>query len=158
MIMLAAVGRMKAGPERQLFDRYWQRSQPLARKLGFGDLALAELREASGAGADQRKAAEAQALFDKLPDTGALIAFDERGKSLSSPAFATMLADHREDRRPIAAVIGGPDGLDASVRKKATNVIGFGALTIPHQLVRVLVAEQVYRALTMLDGHPYHRD
>ncbi|MBV6658403.1 MAG: 23S rRNA (pseudouridine(1915)-N(3))-methyltransferase RlmH [Devosiaceae bacterium] len=157
MITLGAVGRLKAGPERTLFDRYWERAAPLSRHLGFGPLALAEIKEASAGAASARKQAEAEALFSKLNSPGLVLAFDERGESPSSEAFSRLFAQARDDGRAIALLIGGPDGFAPQVHERADRVISFGSLTIPHQLVRVLVAEQVYRALTLIDGHPYHR-
>ena len=157
MLSVLAVGRMKAGPERQLFERYWTRTTPLAKSLGFGTPVLSELRESPAGTADLRKSAEAFALLDKLPDGAALLALDERGRAQTTHDFATHLQTLRDAGQPIALVIGGPDGLDNSLRARADQVISFGAMTLPHQLVRVLVAEQLYRAMTVLSGHPYHR-
>ena len=157
MVMLLAVGRLKAGPERDLFDRYWKRAGPLAKSLGFGVLDIVELRESQADTGDQRKAAEGVLLLEKLKDGAVLIALDERGTTIATPQFSDKLALWRDAGRSIALVIGGPDGLDAAVRQRADIVIGFGAMTMPHQLVRVLAAEQVYRAMTILSGHPYHR-
>ena len=157
MVMLLAVGRLKAGPERDLFDRYWKRAGPLAKSLGFGALSSVELRESQADTGDQRKAAEGVLLLEKLKDDAALIALDERGRTIATPQFSEKLALWRDAGRSIALIVGGPDGLDAAVRQRADIVIGFGAMTMPHQLVRVLAAEQVYRAMTILSGHPYHR-
>lgn len=157
MVRLLAVGRMKAGPERELFERYWTRATPLAKQLGFGALDVVELRESQAQNADQRKAAEATDLLAKLPDGAALIALDERGKAITTPDFSAKLETFKNAGKPVALIIGGPDGLDGSVRQRADLVISFGAMTIPHQLVRVLAAEQLYRAMTVLSGHPYHR-
>lgn len=157
MVRLLAVGRMKAGPERELFERYWQRTTPMAKQLGFGVLDMVELRESPAQTGDQRKAAEATELLAKLPDGAALIALDERGKAITTPQFSSKLETFKDAGKPVALIIGGPDGLDGSVRQRADLVISFGAMTIPHQLVRVLAAEQLYRAMTVLSGHPYHR-
>jgi 23S rRNA (pseudouridine1915-N3)-methyltransferase len=89
---------------------------------------------------------------------GVLLVFDERGRSLSSEELALRIRGWREAGRPRqSCIVGGPDGLDRSVRDRADLVLSFGALTIPHALVRILVAEQLYRAVTILAGHPYHR-
>lgn len=157
MVRLLAVGRLKAGPERDLFDRYWKRTSPLAKSLGFGVPDAVELRESPADTGDQRKLAEGALLLEKCHDGAALIALDERGKAITTPQFAERLAGWRDAGRSIALVIGGPDGLDESVRRRADMVVSFGAMTMPHQLVRVLAAEQLYRAMTVLSGHPYHR-
>ncbi len=157
MVRLLAVGRLKAGPERELFERYWTRATPIAKQLGFGTLDMVELRESQAQNADQRKAAEAMDLLAKLPHGAALIALDERGKAITTPQFSSKLETFRDAGKPVALIIGGPDGLDSSVRQRADFVISFGAMTMPHQLVRVLAAEQLYRAMTVLSGHPYHR-
>ncbi|MFN3227046.1 MAG: 23S rRNA (pseudouridine(1915)-N(3))-methyltransferase RlmH [Hyphomicrobiales bacterium] len=157
MVRLLAVGRMKAGPERELFERYWARATPMAKQLGFGALDMVELRESQQGSADARKAAEANELLAKLPEGAALIALDERGKPITTGDFSSKLETFKDAGRPVALIIGGPDGLDSSVRKRADLVISFGAMTMPHQLVRVLAAEQLYRAMTVLSGHPYHR-
>jgi 23S rRNA (pseudouridine1915-N3)-methyltransferase len=149
MLRILAVGRMKAGPERELFDRYWQRAVPMAKQLGFGALDVVELRESQAQNADQRKAAEAAELLVKVPD--------ERGKAITTRDFSDKLENFRDAGRDVCLVIGGPDGLDAQVRQRADLVISFGAMTMPHQLVRVLAAEQTYRVMTVLSGHPYHR-
>lgn len=157
MVKVLAVGRMKAGPERELFERYWQRSQPLSKSLGFGQPNLVEMRESQAGSADQRKAAEAEALLARVEAGGALIALDERGKALTTTDLSKSFESYRDAGRTIHLVIGGPDGLDTSVRKSADRIVSFGAMTMPHQLVRVLVAEQIYRVMTVLSGHPYHR-
>lgn len=157
MVKVLAVGRMKSGPERELFERYWTRSKPFAKSLGFAAPALLELRESQAASADQRKTLEGQELISKLGDGGALIAFDERGKTITTPQFAKKMQGWRDAGRSISIVVGGPDGLDPALRERADLVVSFGAMTMPHQLVRVLVAEQIYRSMTLLSGHPYHR-
>lgn len=157
MVRLLAVGRMKAGPERELFERYWTRATPMAKQLGFGALDVVELRESQQGSAEARKADEAAQLLAKLPDGAALIALDERGKPITTPQISSKLEIFKDAGKPVALIIGGPDGLDGSVRQRADLVISFGAMTMPHQLVRVLAAEQLYRAMTVLSGHPYHR-
>lgn len=157
MVRLLAVGRMKAGPERELFERYWTRATPMAKQLGFGALDVVELRESQAQNADQRKASEATELLAKLPNGAAVIALDERGKAITTPDFSSKLETFKDAGKPVSLIIGGPDGLDGSVRQHADLVISFGVMTMPHQLVRVLAAEQLYRAMTVLSGHPYHR-
>lgn len=93
-----------------------------------------------------------------LPDKATIIALDERGKNLDSRAFAGQLGRWRDDAVSAAVfLIGGPDGLSPDLRRKAALTIAFGAATWPHQMVRVMLLEQLYRAATILSGHPYHR-
>jgi 23S rRNA (pseudouridine1915-N3)-methyltransferase len=156
-LSLLAVGRLKSGPERELVERYRQRIEGIGRPLGIAGLDMVELPESRARRDDDRRAEEAAALLDRV-GAGALIAFDERGRSPTSEAFAEQIRIWRDSGRPgISCVIGGPDGLDPRIRQRADLVVSFGALTIPHQIVRALVAEQLYRALTILSGHPYHR-
>jgi 23S rRNA (pseudouridine1915-N3)-methyltransferase len=153
---LLAVGRLKNGPERDLVDRYRVRADSLGRSSGFGTIEVVEIPEARARTAPERVAAEAASLLSRAEGTK-LVAFDERARSLSSPDFAERLRAWRDGGSSISLVVGGPDGLDETVRRRADLLVSFGQLTLPHQVVRVLVAEQVYRALTILAGHPYHR-
>jgi len=155
-LTVVAVGRLKAGPERELVERYRERIEGSARATGFAGLDLVEIPESRARRDDDRRAEEAGALLARA-GSGALVAFDERGRSPTSEAFAARIGAWRDGGRDAAFLIGGPDGLDESVRRRADLVVSFGALTLPHQLVRALVLEQVYRALTILSGHPYHR-
>jgi 23S rRNA (pseudouridine1915-N3)-methyltransferase len=152
-----AVGRLKDGPERELCQRYAARIGEIGRGLGFSGPDLVELAESRARRDDDRKREEADLIGARL-QAGLLIVLDERGTSLPSPDFAARLGKERDGGTPVANfVIGGADGLDAGLRERAALRLSFGALTIPHQIVRVLVLEQVYRALTILSGHPYHR-
>jgi 23S rRNA (pseudouridine1915-N3)-methyltransferase len=154
---LLAVGRLKSGPERELVERYRQRIEGVGRSLGIAGFDIAELPESRARRDDDRRAEEAAALLEKT-GSSVLIVFDERGKSPTSEAFADRVRHWRDEGRPgIACIIGGPDGLDPKVLQRAELVVSFGALTMPHQIVRALVAEQLYRALTIIAGHPYHR-
>jgi 23S rRNA (pseudouridine1915-N3)-methyltransferase len=157
-LILGAVGRLKAGPERDLAVRYLERARVAARPLGLAGPDVRELEESRARRAEDRKAEEAKALL-AIPPTGArIIVLDERGSAMSSEQFAATLARARDDGAPtLALFIGGPDGLDEELRKRAHHAIAFGAMTWPHQLVRVMAAEQIYRAVTILSGHPYHR-
>jgi 23S rRNA (pseudouridine1915-N3)-methyltransferase len=153
---VVAIGRLKAGPERDLFERYRQRIDAIGRGLGVAGLDLVELPESRARREDDRRAEEAGALLARA--AAAIILFDERGKSLTSEAFAHRVRTWRDEgRSSLACLIGGPDGLDPAVWARADLVLSFGALTLPHQIVRALVAEQLYRALTIIAGHPYHR-
>ena len=156
-LQLLAIGRLKTGPERDLVDRYRARIGGLARAEGFASLDAVEFPEGRGRSVAERQASEASRLLDHAQGA-ALVVFDERGTLLSSVEFANKLRAWRDSGRAAAAfVIGGPDGLSEDIRVRADLLVSFGRLTLPHQLVRALVAEQIYRALTILSGHPYHR-
>lgn len=151
---LCAVGRLRAGPERDLVDDYLQRLDRTGRALGLGPAAEHEVEDRKGGG----MAAEAALLSRTIPEGAALCVLDERGKTLSSPEFAQTLAQWRDAGRQDAAfVIGGADGIDPSLRGRADLAISFGRMVWPHMLVRVMLAEQLYRAATILAGSPYHR-
>ncbi|MBX3512602.1 MAG: 23S rRNA (pseudouridine(1915)-N(3))-methyltransferase RlmH [Xanthobacteraceae bacterium] len=157
-LLIAAVGRLKAGPERELLARYVERANASGKSLSLAPLDIVEISESPAQTATKRKADEAKALLAAIPEKAKIIALDERGKNVSSEDFSNRLARLRDDGAACTAfLIGGADGLDETLRKKADIVIGFGAATFPHQLVRILLAEQIYRAVTILSGHPYHR-
>lgn len=151
---LCVVGRLRAGPERALVDDYMQRLERTGRPLGLGPLTEHEVEDKKGGG----MAAEAALLTRSVPDGAALCVLDERGKVLSSPEFSQLLAGWRDAGRQDAAfVIGGADGVDPTLRARADQVISLGRMVWPHMLVRVMLAEQLYRAATILSGSPYHR-
>lgn len=153
-----AVGRMKSGPERELADRYFDRFAKLGSGFGLDFAGVDELPESRLASADLRKRDEAERLSARMPAGAAILILDERGKNLSSEEFSARLASLRDSgTRDAAMVIGGPDGHDPAIRERAALVISFGAQTWPHQMVRFMLAEQLYRAATILAGHPYHR-
>lgn len=155
---IVAVGRLKDGPERVLALRYHERAEALGRQIGVSGLDLVEVPESRARREADRRREEAEAIAARLGPRSALVAFDERGASPTSEAFAADLEGFRDGGRALLAlVIGGPDGLDPPLRARADRVISFGRLTLPHQLVRVLAAEQLYRAWTILARHPYHR-
>ncbi|MBL9054206.1 MAG: 23S rRNA (pseudouridine(1915)-N(3))-methyltransferase RlmH [Tabrizicola sp.] len=151
---LCAVGRLRSGPERDLVDDYLQRLDRTGRPLGLGPSVEHEVEDKKNLG----MAAEAVLLARVIPEGAALCFLDERGKTLSSPEFAATLAAWRDAGRQDAAfVIGGADGIDPTLRAKADVSISFGRMVWPHMLVRVMLAEQLYRAATILAGSPYHR-
>ena len=157
-LLLVAVGRMKSGPERELVSRYMERAIALGRSLGIPDIALRELEESRARRPEDRKSEEAKAILALVPLGARLMLCDERGKSMSSEVFAQDVARARDGGAPaVVLVIGGADGLDPALHGRADVSLAFGAMTWPHQLVRIMAAEQVYRALTILSGHPYHR-
>jgi 23S rRNA (pseudouridine1915-N3)-methyltransferase len=151
---ICAVGRLRAGPERVLTDDYYSRFDRTGRPLGLGPVTEIEVEDKKSLG----MGAEAILLERAIPN-GALIAtLDERGKVMQSPDFADYLARWRDGgRQDVAFVIGGADGIDPSLRAKADFSLSFGAMVWPHMLVRVMLAEQIYRAATILSGGPYHR-
>jgi 23S rRNA (pseudouridine1915-N3)-methyltransferase len=157
-LLLIGVGRLKAGPERELFDRYFKRLGDLARASGFSGADCHEIEEGRARRPEDRQAEEARVIVAALPKGGRLIALDERGTALSSVQWAGEIGKARDDGAPAyAVVIGGPDGLDPALRDKADRILSFGAVTWPHQLARVMATEQLYRSLSILAGHPYHR-
>jgi 23S rRNA (pseudouridine1915-N3)-methyltransferase len=152
-ISLICVGRLGQGSEGALALDYAQRATAAGRSLGLGPVDVVEV-EARKPG----KAAEAEVILGKA-DGVHLIACDEHGAALTSRALAERVRRLRDDgARHLAFVIGGADGLDASVLSAAREKLAFGPQTWPHALVRVMLAEQVYRAVTILAGSPYHRD
>ncbi|WP_375462803.1 23S rRNA (pseudouridine(1915)-N(3))-methyltransferase RlmH [uncultured Methylobacterium sp.] len=158
-ILLAAVGRLKSGPERDLAARYRERAAQVGRGLGFPACDVVELIESRARRAPDRCAEEGAGLLAHLPPGGMLCVYDQRGRAdLPSEAIAGRVRDWRDAGRPALVVaVGGADGLDPSVRARADLTLSFGAATLPHGLVRVLALEQLYRVLTILAGHPYHR-
>ncbi|WP_343080576.1 23S rRNA (pseudouridine(1915)-N(3))-methyltransferase RlmH [Ostreiculturibacter nitratireducens] len=151
---ICAVGRLRAGPERALVDDYLTRFDRTGRALGLGPAVVHEVEDKKGGG----MAAEAELLSRAVPDGAVLAVLDERGKTLSSPDFAAELARWRDAGRGDAAfVIGGADGIHPSLRDRADFSLSFGKMVWPHMLVRVMLAEQLYRAASILAGTPYHR-
>ena len=152
-----AVGRMKAGPERELAARYLDRFAKAGPAIGLEWAGVTEIAESRAQSATLRKQEEGRALAAALQGS-ALILLDETGKSIGSEAFAARIGDMRDTgARSVVFAIGGADGHDPELRKSAAFVLSFGAMTWPHQIVRVMLAEQLYRATTILSGHPYHR-
>ncbi len=152
---LIAVGRAKPGPVRELYDHY-------AERLGhglLGGLTLREVEERRPLSPEELKRREAELLLGALPEGARLIALDERGRTLTSGDFAALLGRWRDDGvQDLAFAIGGAGGLDASVRDAAALTLALGAMTWPHLLTRALLAEQLYRAQSILAGHPSHRE
>lgn len=151
---LCAVGRLRAGPEKTLFDDYARRAARQGRGLGLGPLAVSEVEDRRGGG----KTAEAALLRRALPKAARVCALDERGQQMGSVAFAKRLLHWRDNGcADLAFLIGGADGLDPALRDEADLTLSFGEMVWPHMLVRVMLAEQIYRATAILAGTPYHR-
>ncbi|MGB0504708.1 MAG: 23S rRNA (pseudouridine(1915)-N(3))-methyltransferase RlmH [Pikeienuella sp.] len=154
-VSIIAVGRLRNGPEATLYNDYLKRFDQTGRPLGLGPATLVEVEDKRKRGA----AAESELLLNAAPSGACLIAMDERGKTPDSRAFAKMLADLRDQgRRDCAFLIGGADGHDAVLRSRVDRMLSFGSMVWPHMLVRVMLAEQLYRASSILAGAPYHRD
>jgi 23S rRNA (pseudouridine1915-N3)-methyltransferase len=157
-IVIAAVGRLKRGPETELAERYRKRAEQTGRNLGWRSVEIVEIRESQAADAAKRMLEESIALASLIPDGAVSVLLDERGENLGSAALAGRLAEWRSANRPaLVFIIGGSDGLAPNIREKSRLTLSFGAATWPHQMVRVLLLEQLYRAATILTGHPYHR-
>lgn len=157
-IAIHAVGRMKAGPDKELVERYLDRFAKSGPAIGLEFAGVLETPESRAQAAPERKREEAERLRTVLAGGAALFLLDERGKNLSSQDFAARLGALRDGgQRQLVIAIGGADGHDAGLRENAALMLSFGVLTWPHQLVRIMLAEQLYRATTILSGHPYHR-
>ncbi|NBZ87377.1 23S rRNA (pseudouridine(1915)-N(3))-methyltransferase RlmH [Stagnihabitans tardus] len=152
-ITLIAVGRLRSGPEKAMVEDYLLRFERTGRALGLGPVSVLEVEDKKNLG----MAAEGELISRALPAGAALVTLDERGRVMSSPEFADVLARFRDAGRDMAFVIGGADGIDPGVRARAEVSVSFGAMVWPHMLVRVMLAEQLYRAAGILAGTPYHR-
>ena len=157
-LVVAAVGRLKESPERELVERYRKRAEQLGRRIGIRGVEIIEIRESRAQETAKRMIEESIALANVIPDKAVTVVLDERGENLDSSSFAARLSRWRDDGRQDAIfVIGGDDGLMPTLREKATLTLALGAVTWPHQLLRVMLCEQIYRAVSILSGHPYHR-
>jgi 23S rRNA (pseudouridine1915-N3)-methyltransferase len=152
-ISIAAIGRLPRSPETTLVKTYVERAGAAGRALGLGPVDIIEV-ESRKLG----KAAEAEALRPHLADAH-VIACDEHGQARPSRAFAQEIATLRDRGvRRLVFLVGGADGLDPELLARANGRLAFGPQTWPHALARVMLSEQVYRAVTILAGSPYHRD
>jgi 23S rRNA (pseudouridine1915-N3)-methyltransferase len=157
-VVVIAVGRLKQGPERQLAEDYRKRAQAIGRPLGLREIEIVEIRESRAQDAERRRVEESIAIVNVIPEKAVTVVLDGRGDNLDSAALAARLQQWRaEDRPAVCFVIGGADGLAASLSDTAKLRLAFGAATWPHQLARIMLLEQLYRAGSMLAGHPYHR-
>jgi 23S rRNA (pseudouridine1915-N3)-methyltransferase len=148
----------RRGTEKDLASRYLDRFSNSGPAIGLELARMIEVPESRASNAETRKREEAAALEKALPDGAILVLLDERGKALDSEAFAGLIDKYKDGgKRDMMLAIGGADGLDPDLRARADVVLNLGSMTWPHQLVRILIAEQLYRAVTILSGHPYHR-
>jgi 23S rRNA (pseudouridine1915-N3)-methyltransferase len=157
-LVIIAVGRLKQGPERELAERYRERFDDIGRRLGFRGLEVLEIAAGRARDASTRIAEEANAISAAIPEKSVVVALDQRGDNIDSEAFARHLGRWRDDQVANSIfIIGGADGLSPELRRMAKLRLAFGSATWPHQMVRVMLLEQLYRAATILAGHPYHR-
>jgi 23S rRNA (pseudouridine1915-N3)-methyltransferase len=158
-IVVAAVGRLKPGPDRELAERYRDRAVKAGRALGLRGPDVIEVKESRAREAERRITEETIALAGAIPHDAIKVVLDSRGQNASSDTFAQRIRAWRDGGRQVVCfMIGGANGLAAGMRDDADVSFAFGSATWPHQLVRIMLLEQIYRAITMLSGHPYHRD
>ncbi|NJM30549.1 MAG: 23S rRNA (pseudouridine(1915)-N(3))-methyltransferase RlmH [Rhizobiales bacterium] len=157
-ISVAAVGRLKTGAEKSLAADYFERTQGLCRKAGITKIAITELQESRAAEAKLRLADEGAALAAAVPPQAFRIVLDERGKAMTSEAFTDLIRKRQQEATAdLAFLIGGPDGHSPQIRDSSNLLMAFGPATWPHRLVRIMLLEQIYRAVTIMVNHPYHR-
>ena len=157
-IVVAAVGRLKRGPEVELAERYRERAVKSGRGIGLRSIDIVEIAESRAREPQRRMLEESIALANVIPENAATVLLDPRGETLDSNSFVKRLRGWNDGGRDAVFVIGGPDGLAPTLSEKADLHLAFGALTWPHQLVRIMLLEQIYRSITIMSGHPYHRE
>jgi 23S rRNA (pseudouridine1915-N3)-methyltransferase len=157
-LTILAIGRMKQGPERELAERYRRRATEAGARLGFHSLDIREIPESRARETPARLSEEAASVAALAGEHSIVVALDEHGKNLDSADLARQIGDWRDRGAPeIVFIIGGADGLSPQLVRQSRLSLAFGSATWPHQLVRVMLLEQIYRAMTILAGHPYHR-
>lgn len=157
-IMIAAVGKMRAGPEAALTEDYIARAHALGRGLRLTGPEILECEAPKNLSGSKRREREGALLLKSISQNAHVVALDEKGRNWTSAGMAELLEQKRDDgAASIAFLIGGADGHGAEIKARAAQTLSFGAATWPHMLVRVMLAEQIYRAMTILSGHPYHR-
>ena len=157
-ILIASIGRLKSSEEKPLFDRYLKRSRDFGKSVGVSSIDLIELAESRNQNVAKRKEEEANSIMSSLPNPNFLIALDQTGKSQGSRELSDLIQQQRNlNTKNLVFIIGGADGLSPNILKKSNLILAFGAMTWPHQLVRIMLVEQIYRSFTILAGHPYHR-
>jgi len=158
-LLLAAVGRLKAGAERDFAARYLDRVEQAARGVGISSIEVIEIKDSRAKDIGRRRLEEAIALANVIPDGAVKVVLDSHGENVASTAFAGEIRAWRDSGREVLAfVIGGQDGLGDEIKRQANFTLAFGAATWPHQFVRIMLLEQLYRAITIIAGHPYHRE
>ncbi|MBR1777493.1 MAG: 23S rRNA (pseudouridine(1915)-N(3))-methyltransferase RlmH [Alphaproteobacteria bacterium] len=149
-IIIACIGHLKTGAEADLLARYIKQTR--------WNVVVKEFEDKKSGSPAERKKRESEMLLSAVPDGAKVVVLDERGKQTGSEAFAKKLGSWQDEGTPaVVFMIGGADGHTEDLRKRADYLMAFGEMTWPHFLARVMLAEQIYRARTILDGHPYHR-
>jgi len=157
-LLILAVGQSRGTPEGALTEDYAGRSRNFGKRYGVTSVTVEEIAVSKLREARARMGAEGEKLAERIPAGAHVILLDARGKGMTSDSFAEMLAAMRDaGARDLVFIIGGPDGLDLPGGVKASRSLAFGPQTWPHLMVRAMLSEQIYRALTILGGHPYHR-
>ena len=157
-LLVLGIGRLKAGPEKTLSQDYQTRLEGLGRKAGITKLTVTDFAESQSQTASQRQDEETKLLISALTPKAFTLVLDERGKSMTSEAFSKLLQRHLDQgTQDLAFLIGGPDGHSAATRKNAGQLISLSEMTWPHRLLRIMLLEQIYRAVTIMVNHPYHR-
>jgi 23S rRNA (pseudouridine1915-N3)-methyltransferase len=158
-LVVTAVGRLKPGPDRELAERYRDRARKAGRMIGLRGPDVVEVKESRARESERRVTEETIAIAQALPEDAIRVVLDSRGQNASSDAFARRIRDWRDGgRQTVGFIIGGADGLAEGLLNDADLIFAFGSATWPHQLVRIMLMEQIYRMTTILSGHPYHRD
>ena len=157
-LQVLGIGKLKAGPEKTIAQNYQTRLEGLGRKAGITRLTVTDFVESQGQTASQRQDEEAKTLMGALAPKAFTLVLDERGKPMTSETFSKLLQRHLDQgTQDLAFLIGGPDGHSAATRKNAGQLISLSEMTWPHRLVRIMLLEQIYRAVTIMVNHPYHR-
>jgi len=157
-VSVFAVGRMKKGAEQELSQRYFDRFAKMGAATGFVFTGIKEIAESNAATSQSRRLQEAAKLQENLGGAACLVLLDERGKDFASPQWADWIGARRDaGDKALVFALGGPDGHAPQLYQRADLLLSFGRATWPHQLARILLAEQLYRAATILNNHPYHR-
>ena len=155
---ILAVGNARGTSEAPLCEEFVGRAQNMGRRMGFPAVVCEEIAVSKDRDVRKRMADEAERLANRVPEGAHIILLDARGKGMTSEDFAELLGAMRDaGTKDLAFVIGGPDGLAPLPGKKSSRSLAFGPQTWPHMMVRAMLSEQIYRALTILAGHPYHR-
>jgi 23S rRNA (pseudouridine1915-N3)-methyltransferase len=157
-LLVAAIGRLKRGPESELADRFRERAEKTGRAVAIGPVDIVEVAESRAREPSRRTIEESIALTQLIPEGAAVVLLDRSGQNLTTEGLTAALQSWRDGgKSSLVFIIGGPDGIAPALREKANLVLAFGAVTWPHQLVRVMLLEQIYRGIAVLSGHPYHR-
>ena len=157
-INIFAVGKAKSGPERTLPQAYLEKAQTLGQSIGISSICLREIAAAKRLSGSARIESESHTIISNAAPRGLIVLLDETGRNISSQGLAEYIRSQRDTAGgPLYFAIGGADGHSQTLKTRADALISFGAATWPHMLVRIMLTEQLYRAMTILSGHPYHR-